>query len=272
MDEQKFQKACRLRDKGNLAEAYNEFMQLAESSADDALDKAGALLYASNTLEMSGQYEAALAKLNEARALMEQFVLPKSVSDEKFAALKLFLDFEDANLFWLQGENPQTALNRFEAVLKKHNAVLEDARSHGFYEAIQIRRAFALADLGRCKEALPILEGINSPKDFREGVAFYLGHCYSFAQDFDRAEQKLIEALELGLPTHLEYRAHCELGTVLYNLKNYAKAREEFLKGAEKADTNYIAQSEIWRWLEITCRALGLQAEAERYAQLARPA
>jgi tetratricopeptide (TPR) repeat protein len=279
MDEQRFLHACQLRQEGKLTEAYSGFVHLAESEADP-LDRAGALLYAINTLEMLGQTDAAAAKLSSVRASMEDYSTPESVRGEKFAALELFLDYEDANLSWLRGDSLEAALNKFDAVIKKHRieAAVDkhgtgpsDLHSRDFFESIQIRRAFILADLGRWKEALPILEGIRSPQEYREGIEFYLGHCYSSAQDLERAQEKLTEALKLGLPKHLEYRAHCELGATYYNLKDYARAKEEFEKGAQMADASYIKESQIWRWLEITCRALGLKTEAEQYARMARP-
>ncbi|SRR6266481_1486320 len=268
MDEQRLLNACQLQDEGKFMEAYNEFIQIAENSPDP-LDKARGLLYAAKSLEFSGQREAATTKLSAVRALLEDY--PKSERDEEFAALERFLDFEDANLFWLRGENPEAALNRFEVALKKHRLPLKDPRSGDFYTAIQTRRAFVLADLGRWKEALPLLEGIKSPQEYEEGIAFYLGHCYAEAGDYHRAEEKLTEALNLGLPGHLEYRAHCQLGTTYYHLESYSKAKEEFEKGVQKADPSYIKESQIWRWLEMTCRALGLSAEADQYARMARP-
>jgi tetratricopeptide (TPR) repeat protein len=172
------------------------------------------------------------------------------------------------------------ALNQFDAALKKHrlDAALKkdslapkDLHSRDFYESIQIRRAFILADLGRWKEALPILEGLTSTQEYKEGIAFYLGHCYVESGDYYRAEEKLTEALKLGLPSHLEYCAHCELGTTYYHLENYSRAKEEFERGAKQADATYIKKSQVWKWLEMTCRALGLKAEAEQYARMANP-
>jgi tetratricopeptide (TPR) repeat protein len=258
-----------LREQGKLSEAYDEFVQIAESMADP-LDKAGALLYAANTLEMSGQCEAATAKLSAVRILMEDY--PKSERDERFAALQLFLDFEDANLFWLRGENLKAALGRFDAVLRTCTLPSRDPRARDFYDAIQTRRAFVLADLGRWKEALPILEGITSPLEYKEGISFYLGHCYLSALDYHRAEQKLTEALKLGgLSRSLEYRAHCELGQTYYELQDYAQARRELEKCVETADKSYLSDGMIWKYLEATCRRLGLKNEADNYAKLARP-
>jgi tetratricopeptide (TPR) repeat protein len=271
MDEERLLKACELVDKGKYSEAHNEFIQLAEDTPDP-VEKAWPLVYAANTLQTLGQQEAATAQLNAARTLLEKHRPSISVRDEKFAAAECFLDFEDANLLWLRGGNKEAALDRFDAALKKHRIALEDQRSGSLHEAFQIRRAFILADLGRWKEALPILEEITSPQEYREGVAFYLGHCYLAGDDYERAKEKLIEALKLGgLPIWLEYRAHFELGATYYNLKDYAKAKQELEKAAEQADADYVKESHIWKWLEMTCRVLGLQAEAELYAHRSRP-
>jgi tetratricopeptide (TPR) repeat protein len=270
MDEQRFTNACQLVEDGKLTEAYDEFLQIAETTPE-ILDKARVLLYAAHTLQALGEEEPATRKLDSARALIEEYKCSGSVQDEKLRASELFLEFEDANLLWIRGGNRETALNRFEAILKKHASALKDPGNPYLYRGIQTRRAFILADVGRWKEALPILEGIESPQEYKEGVAFYLGHCYSSAQDFDKAEQKLHEALSLGLPRQLEHKAHCELGVAYYNLGDFAKAREEFERGAQTADASYIKESQVWRWLELTCRALGLRAEAEQYARMANP-
>ncbi len=255
---------------GKYAEAHKEFIQLAEDTPDP-LEKAWPLIYAANALQTLGQEEAATAQLSAARTLIEEHRPSSPTKDEKFAAAELFLDFEDANFLWRRGGNHEGALNCFDAALKKHRFTLKDPGSRGLYEAMQIRRAFILADLGRWKEALPILEGITSPQEYSEGVACYLGHCYVEAGDYHRAEEKLTEALKLGLPSHLEYRAHCELGVSYYHLEDYSRAREELKKGAEQADASYIKQSQIWKWLEITCCALGLKAEADHYARMRLP-
>jgi tetratricopeptide (TPR) repeat protein len=270
MDEQALLHACELVSEGKYSEAYREFIQLAENTPDP-LEKAWPLIYAANALQTLGQEEAATTQLSAVRALIEKKKPSSSAKSEEFAAAEFFLDFEEANFLWVRGGNQEAALNRFDAVLKKHGWALKYPGSRSLKEAIRIRRAFILADLGRWKEALPILEGITSPQEYEEGVAFYLGHCCVEAGTYQRAEEKLNEALNLGLPSHLEYRAHCELGITYYHLQNYPKAKDEFEKGSHKADPTYIKQSQIWKWLEITCRALGLKAEAEHYSQMAHP-
>lgn len=271
MDEQRLLHACELVSEANYEQAYAEFIQLAENTPDP-IERAWPLLYAADTLQTMGKQEAATAQLAAARALIEEHRSSASMKDEKFIAAETFLDFQDANLSWLQGHKLEVALNKFEAALRKHRLALKDPRAASLYHAFQIRRSFILADLGRWKEALPVLEAIKSPQEYREGVAFYLGHCYLAASDYIRAEQKLTEALRLGgLPNSLDYRAHHELGMTYYHLRDYGKAKAEFEKGAQLADASYIKESQIWRWLELTCRALGLKAEAQQYARRSKP-
>ncbi|HET9804694.1 MAG TPA: hypothetical protein VFP96_15745 [Candidatus Acidoferrum sp.] len=269
MDEKRLLHACALVGEGKYAEAYNEFIQLAENTTDP-IEKVWPLIYAANTLQTLGQEEAATSQLSAARALLDKHRPSDAAANEMFAAAETFLDFGDANLLWLGGGSLQTALSRFDVVLKKHRLGLKVPSARSLRDAIQIRRAFILADLGRWKESLPILEEIESPQEYREGVAFYLGHCYLAAHDHIRAEQKLTEALRLGgLPRSLEYRAHCELGMTYYELQNYAPARRELEKGAATADKGYLKDGTIWKYLEQTCRALRLNEEAEHYASLA---
>lgn len=277
MDDSRFLNACKLRGEGKYREASHEFLQLAETEADP-LDKAGALLYAANALEISGQLEAASSKLSEAQAsLVEGY--PHPAADEKLEALELFLDYQVANLLWLRGGNAESALAKFEAATKKHkletsrkgdNLTGKDAYLRDFHDSIQMRRAFILADLGRWKEAFPVLKGIESPREYKEGVAFYLGHCYVSAGEHSKAKPYLIEALNLGLPPRLEYRAHFELGIVYMAQGGFARAKIEFEKTLQTADADYLKGSSICKRLEICCRQLGLQAEAEQYSQMNR--
>jgi tetratricopeptide (TPR) repeat protein len=225
MDQERLSKACELVDKGKYSEAHAEFIQLAEDTPDP-IEKAWPLIYAANTRQSLGQQEAATIQLDAARTLLEKHRPPVSAKDERFAAAECFLDLVDANLLWRRGGNMEAALDRFDAALKKHKTALEDSSS--FNEAFLIRRAFILVDLGRWKEALPVLEGIKSPQEYREGVAYYLRHCYLAGNDYERAQEKLTEALKLGgLPIWLEYRAHCELGATYYHLKDYKEAKHE---------------------------------------------
>ncbi len=269
MDDQRFWDACQLREQGKLVEAYHAFSKLAEETTD-RIDKAGVLLHAAKTLKLLEQYEEATAQLSAVRALVADSLPSHSAPDERVEHLEIYLDYEDADLCWKQGKNEE-ALTKFERALERYKRQLREPDLRGFYEIMQTCRAFILADLDRWREAMPILEDARAFTEYKEGIAFYLGHCYLSAGDYGRAEEKLTDALKLGLPNSLEYRAYCELGITYYELRDYAKAKQEFAKCAERADASYINQSQIWKWLESTCRNLGLRDEAERYARLAVP-
>jgi tetratricopeptide (TPR) repeat protein len=267
MDEEHLDRACELVAQERYVEAYREFIQLAENTADP-LEKAWPLLYAVNTLQTLEQDEAATNQLSSVRKLIEKHRTPDSAKDENFVAAEIFLDFVDATILWRRKGSEMEVLARFDAVLHKHEQALKNERTRGLYEGIQIRRAFVLANLGHWKDALPILESVKSPEEYEEGVAFYLGHCYVQAGEYGKAKPHLVESLDLGLPPHLEYRARFELGIVYMALGGYARAKIEFEKALQTADAEYLKNGSVWKRLEICCRQLGLQEEAEQYARM----
>jgi tetratricopeptide (TPR) repeat protein len=273
VDEERFLKACRMRDEGRFLEAYQEFVTIA-TTTQDQIERGGILMNAAIALSASGQYEEAWKQLSAARSIglgSDVSGSPATTDkDEHRIRLEVELDFEEADLFWAEGKG-QDALARFNRFLSKHSTTLRKPDFRNSYEAARARKAFVLADLGRWCDALPLLEEAQSFAVLKEGIAFYLGHCYLAAGRYERAEDKLIQALSLGLPKSLEYRAHCELGITWYNLGDYSKAKQELQKGAREADSKYLSDSEIWKWLEAVSRRMGLNDEAEEYARRARP-
>jgi len=269
MDNRRFLKACELRDTGNLREALAEFYRIAEDT-EDPIDKGGVLLNAGAIHQALGQYDQAREQLSAARRLVPQSEDSHNESsrDERLLQLEVRLGFEDADILSFEGKIEE-ALVKFDLLLKKHGSEMQDPEFREIYEMIQSRRGFILADLGRCREALPILKEAESFEARKAEVRFYLGHCYLADHEYSMAKGKLVEALKIGLYRRLEYRAHHELGIVYYRLKEYAQAKLEFVKGAEKADAEYIQQAQIWKWLENTSRSLGLKDEADRYSKLA---
>jgi len=256
-----------LRDDGNFKEALDEFFRIAENSAD-AIDKAGVLLNVAATLQAMGEYEQARRQLTAARSLMPSSedssgsVLP----DHRLLQLELSLDLEDADISSYEGKIEE-ALTKFDLLLKKYAGWLKEPELRESYETIQLRRGFILADLGRYKEATTILEEAESFVHRNAELYFYLGHSYLGMPDYKRAIGKFADALKLGLPRNLEYRAHCELGIANFRLGDYVRAKMEFEKSAETADAEYIQQAQIWKWLEQTSGALGLKDLADRYSK-----
>jgi tetratricopeptide (TPR) repeat protein len=105
----------------------------------------------------------------------------------------------------------------------------------------------------------------------RGEISFYLGSCYTNNAEWSKAEMELSKSLKTGLRPNLEFRAHYRLGKAYHKLEDHAQAKLELEKCAETADASYIKEARLWEWLESTWRHLGLNSEAEHYAQLARP-
>lgn len=271
MDAQRFEHACQLKEKGKLKESFEEFTKLADDS-EDPIDKAGAVLYAAASLKMAGEFKLAKQQLNTVRGILANLPhLGKDTStDERTVWLGIAVGFEEADVYRAEGQTEQ-ALAKFRDVLSRFAVQLHQPSYRSDYEMIQTRHAFMLADLGRWDDALPILEEAESFEQDKGAINFYLGYCYVAIGDNAKGEQKLRKSLEMGLPPHFEYRAHCALGKAYHKLEDYAQAKLELEKGARTADPSYIRQAELWKWLEVTCRNLGLKDEAEHYAKLARP-
>src|ERR1700676_335454 len=268
MNKKNFLKACDLRERGKLAEAYQAFRELADETTD-ALDKAGILVHAAKTLKLQERYSEAERQLRAARELAAND-LGQSSSDARIAHLEVYLDYEDADLLWKQGENGE-ALAKFDQALQKYQKRLQEPDFRDFYEIMQTCRAFILCDLDRWRDAMPTLERLQSATEYREGISFYLGHCYMLAGNLDKAKEKLAESLQLGLPPSLEYRAHCELGMIYYEAQDYLKATKELEQCIQQADPSYIRDSNVWGWLRSACRALGVEEQRDHHGRIRKP-
>lgn len=271
MDTRRFEEACRLKDGGKPREAYEEFIRVAHA-AHDPLDKAGALLYAAASLKAAGDFALAKQQLNSIGLILANLpaVDRDTSDDERRVWLEIAIAFEEADIYRTEGRTEE-ALTRFEYILVRFTAQLRQPGYQSDYEMTQTRRAFLVADLGRWTEALPLLEQAESYEQAKESILFYLGYCYVAVGDYVRGEEKLRKSLSRGLRPDLEYRAHCALGKAYHKLEDYAQAKIELERGVQMADPSYIRQAQLWKWLEITCRHLGLTIEAEHYAQLTRP-
>jgi len=261
-----------LRDSGKFREAYEEFVGLAENT-EDPFDKAWLLLNAAATLRASGQHALARQQLDAIgnfNSISDSSNLEASRRAIRLLELEMGVEFEEATLSEAEGRKEE-ALASLSALLIKYQENIKDPDVLDLYNTIRMRRAFLLADLGRFQEALPILKAANVLEPSKAQIVFYLGHCYLGGKDYIGAERLLAEALRLGLPPHLEFRAHCELGMAHYELGDYIRAKLELEEGEKSADATYLARGQIWKWLEYTCIGLGLQGEADHYANLARP-
>src|SRR5712664_3240202 len=269
MDDKRLLRASNLRDEGRFKEAITEFTRLAEDTPDP-IDKAGILLNAATTLRALGECDLARSKLDAVRELVppSQGACSNIESDSRSVFLTISVEIEEADICRVEG-NKKEALAKLDDLMSRCCHKLQEPDFRGSYENIQTLRGFLLVDLGRWNEALPILEEAQSFEEPKALIDFYLGYCYVAAHEHAKGRDRLLNALRSGLPHQLEFRAHCALGKAYHKLEYYAQAKLEFEKCIETADTSYIWEHEIWRWLEITCRHLGLKDEAEKYAGLA---
>jgi tetratricopeptide (TPR) repeat protein len=273
IDEEKFMQICSLRDEGKLQEAAEGFEKLADDTADP-LDRAGILLNAASTNRALRSYDLAKQQLKEARVSIPPTSTLPFIEDSQARPLSLLLgiETEEAYICWVEGKREE-ALAKLNRLVERHGEALRDPVFREGYHYMQLLRAYLLTDLGNWREALPILvdaESYDGPQA-AELVNYYLGHCYACTCEHVKAKPRLIEALKLGLPPHLEHSAHYDLGIVYFHLEHYARAKIEFEIAAKFKDSPYIENGKIWRWLEATCRHLGSIDEAERYAKLERP-
>jgi tetratricopeptide (TPR) repeat protein len=270
MNEQRFLQACELREAGKLREAVDEFVKLADTT-EDRVDKAGILWSAATTSMALQDFDLTRQQLKQVRILVPMLDnASPSDPDRRLFSLLVGVLTEEADLAYVEGKKEE-ALIKLSHLLDRHGETLRSSQFRDAYRNVQVLRAYLLADHGSWTEALPILEEAQHWETRKDLISFYLGHCYLASGDYLRAEQKLAQAVTLSLPAPLDYKAHCELGTALFMLKDYARAKTEFKKCAETADPIYMKQCKVWKWLEKTCRALGLRDEEERYRRLATP-
>jgi tetratricopeptide (TPR) repeat protein len=139
------------------------------------------------------------------------------------------------------------------------------------YDDLQRRRAFFLTDIGSFQHAIPILEEIEIRQNHNPVFLFYLGHCFLMAKELTKAREKLERAISLDPPSPIYFQSHGSLGMALYELGEYARAKQELERSAEAATARYIKEAKIWKWLQNTCISLGLKDEAEHYRRLLEP-
>lgn len=166
--------------------------------------------------------------------------------------------------------DPEGALRVVKAVEKEFKRVLQASDSDDIREALQTEKGFLLVDLGRHKEALPILEKATSFQFWEAEIAFYLGISRYMTGALQPAVESLSCALELGLSAQNANIAHSYLGLAYYHLGAYARSAQEF--HACEADLENVGTNlpMIRAHLSHAYRALGMVDEAEKYESLAK--
>jgi tetratricopeptide (TPR) repeat protein len=160
------------------------------------------------------------------------------------------------------------ALKLLDELVSRYPQQLSIPEFHEIYHQLGTLRGFILGDLGRWEEAEPQLESASPPEKWKAPHAYYMGRCYYELGRYNRAKQKLTEAIERGLTSDLEGQVHYMLGLIEYSLTDIRAAKRQFELCARDADESSIEMPKLWSWLERTSAALGHFDEAERYHKL----
>ncbi|OLE92153.1 MAG: hypothetical protein AUF79_00030 [Crenarchaeota archaeon 13_1_20CM_2_51_8] len=265
MDLNRFQRAAKLQDAGQIAEALKEYQSLANAITDVG-EKASVMLNEVNCLSQLGENEQARKRLSEVYNLLPEH-----------SEMRVHAQFTEALLYKDEGKDEQ-ALKRLNELLADHGKLLRTPSHEFLWREIQIRRGIVLSELGRSSEARPILEEALSFEELanadrgndRGTVLYYLARSYLDLGEFILAEEKYVDALKQDLPEGFQPLAHYELGLVYYQRKAFARAIQEFELAESKTDESCLSKRSIWEWLSVTCKHLGLNSEADRYEKLAK--
>ena len=270
-DSQLLDKAWALREEAKFLDAYDFFM-LAANQTDNLLERASILLHATTTLTQSGQQSRSRNQLKQIRELLETVdlsQLSKHKQDEHIHVL-VGLEIEEAEILVTE-HKIENAIEHLVATLARFKNEIQKPSRIDIYDEIQTRRAYFLSDLGQFEKATPILEEVSSRRSDDTIFLFYLGHCYFRAKRLDLAQQNLERAIFLGPRPGIAFQTHGTLGMVFYETGEYTSAKQQLEICAKLAPSAFIRQAQIWKWLEYTCKQLGLTEEARHWSQLIRP-
>jgi len=259
--EASLEEALALRDSGRVLDALEGFQRLQEPTADP--EKKAVLLLNEVTCYMI------LERFGDARQRLDE-ASRKIPAD---SALWLSVEYTDACLMKEEGK-PEEALDKLEKLLSCNPGLSRDQERSYLYEEIQQRRAALLYQLGENEKVIPLLEEVlsfeMSPGDRSRNLCI-LACCCRTLHRYERAKELYLEAREIGVPENWEGRVHWDLGITHYHLREFGKAKQEFLL-CERGIAGYgIPVFDLYGWLSATCSALGEKIEAARYAQLSKP-
>jgi len=264
------ERAETLRDCGKFKEAYDAFLDAAEHT-DNIVEKADLVLNATTNLTQLHEFDAAREQLDRVRQLLSVSVLPNKTGNppdqQNVRRLAVCVEIEEAEILAAE-KRLNSAVARLSRIVEEFGLNKGEPSLESLYDEVQSRKAYFLVYLDQWNKALPIFEELVSRKNDDPKFLFYLGYCYDRTGDLNRAMLALQRTLILRPPPHIDFQAHGTLGMVLYKMKRFAEAKQELEACASEAPPAYIKDADLWRGLELTCRALGLTTEADKYAVL----
>jgi len=252
---------------GERADALKELHSLVEA-VSSPIDKAGLLYHEVLWLLELGDVPGARTRFEEMKNNLVAGGIgglpPDSGRSDLCASLGFMALFAEASILIAEGDKTKALLVLEDLVLryKKQLSLRKFSMVRG---EILTRFGMLLADENRWLDAGPFLEQAAPPKSWQPVHSYYLGQFYYTTRDYKKAGKKLKDSFNDSMPQQWRCLAHFMRGVCEYHLDDLEGAKREFEQSAQCADADYIRKYNIWGWLETICRALGMNAEAEKY-------
>jgi len=262
MYSEKLQYAIELRDTGHVPEAVEELRAIA-SQTDDLNEK----IQAFGNLVVCYRL---LGSLSDARAAWQNARELASSTTEVQPDLDLYINFLDACLLNEEGKIEE-ASKKFTRLFHDYADAFKSPENRELYEDIQHRRANTLIELGRFREALPLLEEVitfDLPPSDKIKLLCHLGDCCIDIEDYESARRHYESAQEMGMPKEWESRSRYYLGIAYAKLDLFHKAKQEFEFCESKLAGYDLPLRDLYKWLAFVSKRLGETDKVREYTRL----
>jgi tetratricopeptide (TPR) repeat protein len=180
------------------------------------------------------------------------------------AYLAVIARFAEAKLL-ISEQNEASALSVLEDLMDRYPKQLSLRKFRELREETEMNRGMLLGNAGRWLEAGVFLERAIPPKGLKPLLHYYLGQHYYNIRDYKRAVKRLKESITKNMPPQWRCRAHYMLGIAEYYLSHAKEAKKHLELSVRTEDPEYMRKYNVWGLLQDVSRALGLDAEAEKY-------
>ena len=259
MNPERYERARRLADAGDLDQAAELIRQEVESAEEPEEKGAGILFETSLLLELR-EYDRVRQRLMEADRLLP----PESDG-------RMILEYQAAEVDTFLGKRAE-ALSRLERLDRCNGSLLSSPDYRNIWRSVQIRRGVLLFGLGRLKEAEGFLERALEFESEEKNADFYnvLGMCNYHSGKLEDAEKQILMALRLGLSPYWEVKAREYLGALYFKRQAYALAKAEYEWCLSHAQDSDVPRKELLKSLAVTSQMLNLPNDAAEYERMAR--
>jgi len=251
-----------LRDTGRTEEAIHYAEELLAEASDPR--DTGSLLTSVISFSLD------LGRVAEARLVLQR-LKGREIPDLE---VRLNAEFYEPRLLIQEGR-AEEGLTAFAAMLDRDGKFLREDRFRYLYEEIQCRRAWALIELSRFADALPIArESMSYAFEAtvnEQRMRYALAVCLDETGDAESAAGEYFHVIGFNLRDAFEEQARYRLSALLLRTGAFAQARKQLEMILEEfADrAPFVPRSFVYEQLSIVCRSLCDEASSERYKRLA---